>query len=118
MQGDVRDRLNNQSLASDFGGNGQNNNGSMRILNFSIPVNSWLKVLPIYQGRRFVSIQNIGGNAGACRVQLAYDNQNSNSLFDIEEFTPRFIPTNAVYLYVSDPLATGSTVVNVQVMES
>lgn len=114
---DVRERLDNQKLASQFGDENQKNSGSMRVLNFSIPVNTWVKVLPINTSRRFLSIQNLGGNLGACRVELAFDNQTRNAVFDVDEFTPRHIPTNAIFLYASDPLATGSNAVNVQVME-
>lgn len=114
---DVRERLDNQTLASQFGGNSQTKSGNMRIQTFSIPVNTWAQVLPINTGRRFLSIQNVGGDSGACRVELAFDTKNRNAVFDVDEFTPRHIPTNAIFLYVTDPLATGSTVVNVQVME-
>lgn len=113
----LRDQLENQQLATHFGGENQRQTGAMRILNFSVPVNTWLAVLPINTGRRFLTIQNVGGDSGACRVEMSLDTQNRNAVFEIDSFEPRFVPTNAIYIYVSDPLLTGSTVVNIQVIE-
>jgi hypothetical protein len=48
---------------------------------------------------------------------LTIDRQNTSAVFDIDDFNPRFVPINAVFVRVTDPLGTGSTVVNIQVME-
>lgn len=114
---DVRQRLNNQPLAFDYQQAQVGKSGDLKIQNFAVAVNQWQQLLPINTNRRALSIQNLGGNAGYCRVEMALDRQNSNATFDVEDFNPRFVPTNAIFIYVSDPLATGSTVVNVQVME-
>ena len=113
---DVRQRLNNQSLAQDFSQQKQGKSGRLQIRNFIVPVNSWVQLLANNSARSYLLIKNVGGNLGYCKVEMSLDNPNQNAVLEIEEFHPRFIPTN-VFVYVSDPLATGSTVVNVQVME-
>jgi len=112
----VAERINNQALAYDYQQK-STGKGVAKITNFAITVNTWQQLLPINTARSLLRIKNLGGNAGYCRVEMALDRENRNATFDIEDFEPRFIPTNAVYVYVSDPLATGSTVVNVQVLE-
>lgn len=117
MGNEVRERLDSQRLAQDYQSNKLGNNGDAKIYNFAVAVNQWQQLLPINTGRRALSIQNLGGDAGYCRVEMALDRQNRNATFDVDDYRPRFIPTNAIFVYVSDPLATGSTVVNVQVIE-
>lgn len=112
----VAERINKQHLAFDYQKE-STGKGVAKITNFAIPVNSWQQLLPINTSRSLLHIKSTGGNLGYCRVEMALDRENRNATFDIEDFAPRFIPTNAVYVYVSDPLTTGSTVVNVQVLE-
>jgi len=112
----VAQRINSQQLAFD----GQKQavvSGQAQTKRFAVPVNTWQQLLPINTGRRFVHIVNLGGNLGYCQVEMTLDHKARNDAFEIDDFNPRFVPTNAIYVYVSDPLATGSTVVNVQVLE-
>jgi hypothetical protein len=91
--------------------------GTFRILNFQIPINEWAQLLPVNPSRKFLYIQNQGGQNGFCQADISLDTQNVNALFEVNDFVPRVIPTNAIFVRVSDPLATGSTTVTIQVME-
>lgn len=91
--------------------------GAFRILNFQIPINEWAQLLAVNPSRKFLHIQNQGGQNGFCQADISLDTQNINALFEVNDFVPRVIPTNAIFVRVTDPLATGSTTVTIQVME-
>lgn len=113
----VAERLSSQRLADDYSVKPSGLIGPVQVVNFFVTVNTWKQVLPANTGRRFLQIKNGGGNAGYCRVELSVDRENRNATIDIDDFNPRFVPTNALYVYVSDPLNTGSTSVNIQIIE-
>jgi hypothetical protein len=91
--------------------------GAMQTLQVDAEVNRWTLVLAENKARRFLMIQNRGGDAGACNVDMVFDRQNRNDAFTINDFFPPIAPTNAIYVYVTDPYGTGSTSVNLQVIE-
>lgn len=113
----VAERINNQALAFDSPRKSVFR-GQAKTKKFAIPVNTWQQLLPINTDRGFLHIVNLGGNLGYCQVEMTLDHKARNDAFEIDDFNPRFVPTNAIYVYVSDPLTTGSTVVNVQVLEA
>ncbi len=114
---DLQQRLNNQPLSNAVSYQAEGIRGAANILNNQVPINTWVQLLPNNPKRQFLYIKNLGGNNGYCKVEMSLDRQNTSAVFDIDDFNPRFVPTNAVFVRVTDPLGTGSTVVNIQVME-
>ena len=90
----------------------------MQTFQVDAEVGKWTLVLPENRSRRFLSIQNRGGDLGPCSVEMTFDRQVRNIGFSLDEnFKPHIAPTNAIYVYVTDPDVTGSTNVNLQVIE-
>lgn len=114
---ELQQRLNAQPLSNNPLYKSEGKNGAVQVQNYQVAINEWAQLLPTNPNRQFLYIKNLGGNNGYCKVEMSLDRQNANAVFDIDDFNPRFVPTNAIFVRVSDPLATGSTVVNIQVME-
>ncbi len=114
----LQDRLNNQKPPNYAEKNQQYSDGTtMQTFQVDAEVGKWTLVLPENRSRRFLSIQNRGGDLGPCSVEMAFDRQVRGIGFNINDFNPHIAPTNAVYVYVTDPDVTGSTNVNLQVIE-
>lgn len=116
---DLRQKLNNQAapqpesdvIKSFLGG------GDMQNFDVDIDLNKWVLLMPRNNSRRFLMIQNRGGDFGPCNVVMSFDRQVINGAFNIDNFYPTIAPTNAIYVYATDPNNTGSTSVNIQVIE-
>lgn len=91
--------------------------GAMRTTQVDALMNQWTPVLAENKARRFLMIQNRDGDAGPCNVDMVFDRTNRNDAFTISDFFPLIAPTNAIYVYVTDPNGTGSESVNLQVIE-
>lgn len=117
--GALQDQLQNQRPPNFVENNLQNSNGvNMQTLQVNAEVGKWSLVLPENRVRRFLSINNRGGDVGPCNVEMVFDRQVRGIGFSIEDsFNPHIAPTNAIYVYVTDPDATGSNYVNLQVIE-
>ncbi len=117
--GTLEDRLQNQRPPNFVENNLKNSNGvNMQTLQINAEVGKWSLVLPENRARRFLSINNRGGDLGPCNVEMAFDRQVRGIGFSIDDsFNPYIAPTNAIYVYVTDPDVTGSTNVNLQVIE-
>lgn len=115
----LQDRLNNQKPPNYAEKNQQHSDGtSMQTFQVDAEVGKWSPVLPENRARRFLLIKNRGGDLGPCNVEMTFDRQVKGIGFSIEDnFSPHIAPTNAIYVFVTDPDATGSTNVNLQVIE-
>ena len=116
---DLRQKLDNQAQPNPesdaikpFSGG-----GAMRNFDVDIDLNKWVLLLPQNNSRRFLMIQNRGGDLGPCNVVMSFDHQVINGAFNLDNFYPMIAPTNAIYVYASDPNNTGTNSVNIQVIE-
>lgn len=91
--------------------------GLMRNFDVDIELNKWVLLLSQNNSRRFLMIQNRGGDLGPCNVVMSFDRQVINGAFNLDNFYPTIAPTNAIYVYATDPNSTGTSNVNIQVIE-